>query len=262
MAMARFDIEKLTDKIGFSLWKAKMEALLVQHGLEQALLGDAGFPKDFDAAEKTRIIGKARSSLILSLGDKVLVEVIKEKTAKGVWDKLESLYHVKSSASKMHLKQKLFSFKMRADRSIIDQLDEFNKLCMDIESLEGKVEDNDKAVILLSSLPKSYEHFIDAIVMTKPDDLTAADVEKALRNKMDQKNVGNQPDPAAESLFVKQAWNKHQAGKSKTSGRPKQQLKESKFGGNSNTEKRACFYCKKPGHLMKDCYSLKKKERR
>ena len=104
----RFDTEKLTEKVDFTLWKAKMEALLVQQGVEQALLGNDGFDKDFDEAEKNRMIGKARSTLILSLGDKALREVIKEKTAKGVWDKLEELYHVKTVASKIKLKQMFF----------------------------------------------------------------------------------------------------------------------------------------------------------
>lgn len=59
------------------------------------------------------------------------------------------------------------------------------------------VGEDDKAVILLSSLPESYEHFIDAIVMSKLDDLTAKDVELALRNKLDQNSVGSQHDTIA-----------------------------------------------------------------
>lgn len=126
---ARFDTEKLAEKIDFTLWKAKMEILLVQQGVEQALLGDDGFAKYFDETEKNRIIGKARCTLILSLGDKTLRDVIKEKTAKVVWDKLEKLYHVKTVASKIKLTQMFFSFKMKPDKSIIDHLDDFNKLC-------------------------------------------------------------------------------------------------------------------------------------
>ena len=72
-----FTIEKLTDKVDFTMWKHKMERLLEQQGLHQALQLDEGFPKDFDEAEKKRIIGKARSTVVLSLGDATMREVIK-----------------------------------------------------------------------------------------------------------------------------------------------------------------------------------------
>lgn len=127
-SMSRFETEKLTEKIDITLWKARMEALLFQQGVEQALLGDDGFTKGFDEAEKKRIIGKAKSTLIMSLVDKALREVIKLKTAKEVWDKLEVLYHVKAVASKIKLKQMFFNYKMKPDKSIIEHLDDFNKL--------------------------------------------------------------------------------------------------------------------------------------
>ena len=41
MAISRFEAEKFSGKNDFGLWRLKMRAMLVQHGLADALKGDA-----------------------------------------------------------------------------------------------------------------------------------------------------------------------------------------------------------------------------
>ena len=55
--------------------------------------------------EKEEIDEKALTSIQLSLSNKVLWEVVHEKTAVGFWLKLESLYMIKTLANRLHLKQ-------------------------------------------------------------------------------------------------------------------------------------------------------------
>ncbi|KAL8481848.1 hypothetical protein ACS0TY_028117 [Phlomoides rotata] len=82
----------------FGLWRIKMKTLLVHQGLADALKDDSCESSTFDdeessstAMERAKMMEKAHSAIILCLGDKTLREVSKESTAKGVWDKLESL---------------------------------------------------------------------------------------------------------------------------------------------------------------------------
>jgi len=98
MDSAKFDIEKFTSKNDFRLWRMKMRALLVHHGLEQALEGEKGLPTTMSEREKKKVLNKAHSALILSFGDKVLREVSKEKSTVTIWNKLENLYMTKSLA--------------------------------------------------------------------------------------------------------------------------------------------------------------------
>jgi len=92
------DIEKFTGDNDFGLWKIKMEAVLIQQKCEKALKGDGALPVTMSRAEKTEKVDKARSAIVLCLGDKVLREVAKEPTATSMLEKLESLYMTKSLA--------------------------------------------------------------------------------------------------------------------------------------------------------------------
>ena len=128
MGIAKFEVEKFTSSNDFGLWRVKMRALLVHHGLDDALKGIGGLLASMSDQDKKALMEKAHSAIILSLGDKVLRKVSKEKTATRVWTMLEGLYMTKSLVNRLYLKQALYSFKMQEDKSIDEQLDIFNKL--------------------------------------------------------------------------------------------------------------------------------------
>lgn len=46
---------------------------------------------------------------------------------------------------------------MASGKSLEDYLDEFNKIILDLENIEIKIEDEDQALLLLRSLPTEYE---------------------------------------------------------------------------------------------------------
>jgi len=71
-------------------------------------------------AEKTEMVDKASSAIVLCVGDKVLKEVAKEPTAASIWSKLESLYMTKSLTHRQFLKQQLYSFKMVESKAIME----------------------------------------------------------------------------------------------------------------------------------------------
>ena len=120
----------------FGLCKLKMEVVLIQQKCEKALKGEGVLPVTVSQAEKTETVDKARSAIVLCLGDKVLRDVAKEPTATLMWSKLESLYMTKSLAHRQFLKQQLYSFNMVESKSIMEQLTEFNKILDNLENIE------------------------------------------------------------------------------------------------------------------------------
>jgi len=79
-----------------------MKAVLIQQKCEKALKGEDALPVTKSQAEKTEMVDKARSAIVLCLKDIVLREVAKEPTAASMWSKLESksLYMTNSTHSR------------------------------------------------------------------------------------------------------------------------------------------------------------------
>ena len=125
------------------------------------------------------INNKAHNTIILHLSDEVLREVSKERTASGLWEKLEELFLKKSLAKRLYMTRKMYTFSMKDGTTLKDHVDEFNKLILDLENANIVLEDEDKALILLSSLLDSYEHFVDTLLYGRQR-LTLKDEKNAL----------------------------------------------------------------------------------
>lgn len=111
------------------------------------------------------INNKAHNTIILHLSDEVLRKVAKERTASVLWAKLEELFLKKYLAKRFYMKRKLYTFSMKDETTLKDHLDEFNNLILDFENVNIVLKDKDIAMILLSSLLDSYEHFMDTLCM-------------------------------------------------------------------------------------------------
>jgi hypothetical protein len=138
---SKWDIEKFTSDNDFGLWKVKMEAVLIQQKCEKALKGEGSLPVTMSRAKKTEIVDKARSAIVLCLGNKVSRDVSKDTTTTSMWSKFEYLYMTKSLAHRQFLKQQLYSFKMVKSKAIMELLVEFNKIICDLEEIEVRLED-------------------------------------------------------------------------------------------------------------------------
>lgn len=125
------------------------------------------------------INNKAHNNIILHLSDEVLRETTKKKIASGLRIKLEELFLKKSLAKRLYIKKKLYTFSMKQRTTIKNLLEEFIKLIMDLENVSIDLKIEDKAFILLSSLPNSYEHFVDTLVNVRQT-LSLKDVKSAL----------------------------------------------------------------------------------
>jgi len=65
----------------------------------------------------------------------------------------------KNLTNKIYLKDHLYTFYMAEGTSIQNRLDDFNSILIDLESMDVKIGDDGKAILLVISLPSSYKHF-------------------------------------------------------------------------------------------------------
>ena len=158
MAAPKVDLEKFNRKNDFNMWKVKMEALLITQGLGEAIEPttkkegyEGSSSKSLELAAE--IDKKAKNTIILSFSDSVIREVAKERTVAELWAKLENLYMTKSLANRLCIKKRMFSLKMAEGSSLEEHIDEFNKVCDTLETIDEGLNDKGKALLLISSLP-------------------------------------------------------------------------------------------------------------
>ena len=126
---------------------------------------------------------KAVSAIQLCLAPHVLREVLDRTTALELWSRLEELYMQKSLANKIRLKEKLYTIRMAEGTPVQRHLNDFNSILVDLESLDVKIEDEDKAILLVVSLPPSYKHFKEIMLYSNSDTISFEDVKSNLLSK-------------------------------------------------------------------------------
>ncbi|KAG6418969.1 hypothetical protein SASPL_121176 [Salvia splendens] len=161
---------------------------------------------------------------MLCMSDDVIIEVADQETAAALWTKLESLYMTKSLTNMLLLKQRLFRLRMQ--------------------------EDKDAVLILLVSLPESYENFVESF-MTGKETLSLEDVLSAFHIRKDRQQPASLATESQASGLSATGTGQKKSGKKKS--KSKGGTKDFQLGD-------ICRYCKEPGHWKYDCPKKKKKK--
>ena len=231
-------VEKFNGRNSFSLWQIKVRALLKRDGIWAPLMTNPPVPAPDNWASLEE---RAHSTLLLSLEDHVITEVAREDTAAKLWLKLESLYMTKSLTNKLLLKQRLFGLRMKEGTFLGDHLERFNAILLDLHNIDIKIEDEDAALMLLVSLPDSYENFRESMTNGK-DSISLEEVRTALQNReLRHSCSGTVSDNQAVGLV---ANSHHSFGKKKFQ---KKQVNRGPKPGD------VCNYCKEKGHWKTEC---------
>ena len=144
---------------------------------------------------------KAVSTIRLLLADEIMYDVMEERSTAGIWLNQEKRYMSKSLTKKLHLKQKLYGLKMTEGPDLRQHINIFKQIIRDMLRIDIKFEDEDKAMMLLTSLPASYEHLVTTLFYGK-ETLELEKVSRALLNHYHWKHK-NSAESSGEGLVVK-----------------------------------------------------------
>jgi hypothetical protein len=86
----------------------------------------------------------------------------------------------KSLANKLRHKERLYTIRMAEGTSIQSHLNDFNSICVDLESLDVNIDDEDKAILLVVSLPPSFKYFKEIMLYENHISLTFKNVKSNL----------------------------------------------------------------------------------
>ena len=107
------------------------------------------------------------NTIQLFLENITLREVINETDLEEAWEKLESIYKSKSLTNRLYLKKQLYALYMTEEANFMEHLDEFKRLFTELEAISVKIKEEDKVIIVLVSLPPSYENLRTTLMYVK-----------------------------------------------------------------------------------------------
>lgn len=243
---------ELLNKDNFDTWKIQMEAILVKSDAWAYVSGEKVKPevpdkKDAEAVAAEKLWEsydrKAKSDIILAINPSELKQVKGCITSKDMWEKLQTIYQSKGPARKATLLKQLTLHRMDDAGDVRDHLHKFFDIIDKLSEMEIEINEDLLTIMLLYSLPPSFENFRCAIEsrddLPKPEILRVKIVEEydarknetrtVIPNAMIAKNQGERR--------VKN-WSKNK-GKANESG-----YKEFKY---------KCFRCHKQGHKAIYC---------
>lgn len=168
-----------------------MKDLLAQQGCLKALRDVKPAKMDSDDWEELQM--QAAGTIRLCLSDQVLYHVMDVNVPKKIWEKLEGQFMSKTATTKVYLKQKFYKLKMQEGSDLVEHMNAFNQVVTDLARLSVKIDDEDRAILLLCSLPPSYEHLITTLTYGKEtvelEDITAALLSYDMRKKNNVEKV-------------------------------------------------------------------------
>jgi len=133
---------------------------------------------------------KVTSTIQLCLTDEVMYNAMDEEMATGLWSRLEMLYMTKNLSNKLYLKKQLYGLCMKKGTTHLEHQNFFNKIISKLLVVDVKIDEEDKVLILLSSLLESYNHIITTMLYSKKtlilEEITSTLLSNEIRKKPNQ----------------------------------------------------------------------------
>ena len=143
------------DGTGFGYWRMQIEDYLYGKKLHMPLLGmKIETIKDEDW---NLLVRQVLIVIRLTLSRLVAHKVVKEKTTVDLIKVLSSMYEKLSVNNKVYLIKKLFNLKKAKGTPVAQHLNKFNTITNHLPMVEIEFDDEVHALILLASLPNSWE---------------------------------------------------------------------------------------------------------
>ncbi|KMQ91491.1 retrovirus-related pol polyprotein from transposon tnt 1-94 [Lasius niger] len=179
-------IEPLS-KDNYDTWKMQIEALMIKSDLWEYVNGENTLPAVGTSAAMSSVNiaaqsqwrkndRKARSDLILSIHPSQLPQVRNLDTSREVWLKLESIYASKGPARKAMLLKQLILQRMVDGADVREHMAKFFDAVDKLTAMEVEINSELLSIMLLYSLPSSFDNF--RVAIESRDELPTVDALK------------------------------------------------------------------------------------
>ena len=215
----------------YPTWKVQCRMALVRDGLWGIVSGSETAPSGEDAdclSKFTARRDRALATIVLAVEPSLLYLIGDPEDPAVVWKKLQDQFQKKTWANKLALRRKLHSLQLRDGNSVQDHFKAMIELFNELAIARDVIEEEDRVVYLLASLPDSFNTLVTALEANEEVPKMEIVIEWILHAESKQKEKLNSDTSGEKAMTTRQQFNRRG---------PK------------------CHQCGKYGHIKKNCRS-------
>ena len=278
-------------------WKFNVKCLLMERGLWGIVSGTETAPVATETDKKETVIKdfllrsqKAYSQIALNVKQEFQVHVTNTDDPKVAWETLKKHFEVVSVTHIVRVTRAFYASKMAEDGNLMHHITHMTQLAEQLREMKEEVSPKKFAVVVLGSLPESYETFLTSLNARSAEELSWDDVKPALIEEYTKKKDKQEKQNTDDALFTRggnRSSNQNGGNRSASTFRPpnndqnrndnrnssnqnrydnRQQNPSNQFnsfnsrrgGGSGNnrggsSRNKTCWGCGGYGHVISDC---------
>ncbi|CAL2254439.1 unnamed protein product [Prunus armeniaca] len=245
----------------YSIWKPRMEDILYCKDLYEPLqlLGQKPEGKSDDAWSimNRKAVGQIRQWVDQS----VFHHVAQETDAYKLWTKLSSMYERKTAQNKASVIRRLVNLKYRDGRSVTEHLSDFQGLINLLMNMKMVLDDELQALVLLSSLPDSWDTLVVSLSNSAPQGVLTLDIVKD--SMFNEEARRKEQSVVAESeALVSEYRGRTNNRKFHRRDKSKVRSRDGSRGRSKTRKDLECYHCGGIGHMKRECRLFKREQDR
>ena len=150
----------------YGTWKVQCRMALVKDGLWSIVSGTETAPASTEAEKYAKFVSrrdKALAIIVLSVHPSLLYLLGDPEDPVAVWKKLSDQFQKKSWANKLSLRRRLNNLRLKEGNSMSSHIKAMTEVFNDLAVIGAPMEDEDRVVTLLASLPETYNMLVTAL---------------------------------------------------------------------------------------------------
>lgn len=223
-----YRIEHLLGEGNYSTWVTKMTDILTNLSLYEYPTGE--IPRPAGDTDTPAILAwikndrQALSAIRLRVADSPMVYISTSTTSKQAWDTLSDMFAPKGAIAIVLLRRKLMRAQCEQGSSIEEHIRDLTSLRQKLAALNSKLTEAEFSITLLTSLPDSWDSFIQGI------DTTTLDNSTKLIARILEQDRRLEAKPNADEVALTST---------------------------SRSNDITCYHCGRKGHIKSECHDFK-----